>query len=317
MGTKISTVSHSLPFFRFSPENSISLASKASKRCLEKAAMDLSDIGLIISTGVYRYRNTGEPSIASLVQKRIMRSLQTRLKNGGTKTDARSTFSFDLNQGACGWLAGIQIIDGFIQTGDISHGLVCTGDSEPFRGSSVGYRFDSAAAAIILSGSETPGGFSDFITYYYPGHGEEFISSTHFGKVKGKIGKRNILYIEQKGSYLQSCIECASESLKKYINETALTINDIDLLISSQSPDGLISGLRERTGLGQKIVEVPNNRKKEFHTAGPSFALKKSWDDNSFRSSHNILFLTVGSGITVSLALYKNSAADGKVRTNQ
>lgn len=306
MGTKISMVSESLPFFRLSPGNSISLASKASKKCLEKAGLNLSDIGLMISTGVYRFRNTGEPSIASLVQKRIMGSRQARLKSERTRTNGGSTFSFDLNQGACGWLAGVQIIDGFIQTGEISHGLVCTGDSEPFSGSSVNYRFDSAAAAIILSGSETPGGFSNFITYYYPGSGEEFISSTRFEEIKGKSGKRNILYIEQKASYLQSCIDCASVSLKKYIEETALTNDDIDMVISSQSPEGLVSGLRERTGLGQKIVEVINNRKMEFHTAGPAFALKKSWADNSFRSSHTVLFLTVGSGITVSLATYKN-----------
>jgi 3-oxoacyl-[acyl-carrier-protein] synthase-3 len=312
MGTKISMVSQSLPFFRFSPGNSISMSSRAAKKCLGNAGMELSDIGLMISTGIYRYRNTGEPSIASMVQKKIMGHRQPRSKSGGSQAVDRNTFSFDLNQGACGWLAGIQIIDGFIQTGDISHGLVFTGDSEPFRGSSVNYRFDSAAAAIILSGSETPGGFSDFITYYYPDLGEEFISSTRFGKMNRKSGKRNILYIEQKDSYLERCIGSASESLKKYIHETGLSINEIDMIISSQSPEGLVTGLRERTGLGHKILEVTNNRKKELHTAGPAFALKKSWDENSFRASGNILFLTVGSGIIVSLATYKNEPLYGK-----
>ena len=143
MGTKISMVSLSVPYFRFSPGNSISLASEAAKICLGNAGMELSDIGLMISTGVYRYRNTGEPSIASMVQSKIMGYRQSRLKSGDSQADERNAFSFDLNQGACGWLAGIQIIDGFIQTGDINHGLVCTGDSEPFRGSSVNYRFDS------------------------------------------------------------------------------------------------------------------------------------------------------------------------------
>ena len=312
MGTKISMVSLSLPFFSFSPGNSISTSSKAAKKCLENAGIDPSEIKLLINTGIYRYKNTGEPSIASLIQKKIMRYQPAKMKSADVHARDKDTFSFDLNQGACGWLAGIQIMDGFIQTGDISHGIVCTGDSEPFRGSSVNYRFDSAAAAIILSGSETSGGFSDFKTYYYPDLGEEFSGITRFGKINGKRGKRNILYIEQKKSYLENCIDCAIESLQKYIDETRLTLNEFDLIISSQSPEGLVPCLKERTGLGNKFVEVINNRNKELHTAGPAFALKKSWDDNSFRDSKNILFLTVGSGIIVSLATYKNSPPDGK-----
>jgi predicted NBD/HSP70 family sugar kinase len=43
-----------------------------------------------------------------------------------------------------------------------------------------------------------------------------------------------------------------------------------------------------------------------FHTAGPAFALKKVWDDNRFRNSKNVIFLTIGAGINVSLALYQN-----------
>ncbi len=315
MGTILRMVSKSTPSFRFSQGNSISLASAAAKQCLGNSGMKLQDIGLIIGTGIYRYRNTGEPSIASMVQNKLMGYRQSRLKTGDLQAGERNTFSFDLSQGGCGLLAGIQIIDGFIQTGDISHGLIFTADSEPFTGSSVGYRFDPAAAAIILSGSLNGGGFSDFITYYYPDLGEEFISSTRFGKLKGKNGKRNILHVEQKRSYLENCIASAAESLKKYLVETGLTINEIDMLISSQSPEGLVQGLRERTGLGQKIVEVTNDRRKELHTAGPAFALKKSWDDNSFLSSGNVLFLTVGSGITVSLAIYKNSHPYGNPQT--
>ena len=43
-----------------------------------------------------------------------------------------------------------------------------------------------------------------------------------------------------------------------------------------------------------------------FHTAGLAFALKKVWDENRFKSSKNIIFLTIGSGINVSIALYQN-----------
>lgn len=306
MGTIIKMVTVAESLFRFSLESSISMSSRASRRCLENTGLDSSDIGLLINTGIYRHQNTGEPSIASLIQKKIIAYSSAMITRANKSARDRNTFSFDLNKGACGWLAGIEIIDGFIQTGDIRHGLVVTGDSDPFSGYSVNYRFDSAAGAIILSGSETQGGFSNFRTYSYPDFAEEFISSTHFGAMKGKFGQRNILYVKQEITYLENCIGCAVGSLKKYLDETGLSMNEIDLIIPSQSPGGFVSGLRERTGLGDKIVEITNTRNKELHTAGPAFALKKSWDDNRFRSSKNILFLTAGSGISVSIVFYKN-----------
>jgi len=306
MGTIIRMVSVSWPLFRFSTGSSIPMSSRAAKKCLDITGIDPSDIGLMINTGVYRHLNTGEPSIASLVQNKIMRSSPATLTNVNKSSRDLNTFSFDLNNGGCGWLTGIQIIDGFIQTGDIRHGIVVTGDSEPFRGFSENYLFDSAAAAIILSGSETKGGFSKFKTYSYPDFSEEFMSSTRFGHLNRKWGKRNILHIRQKKTYLENCIDCSVKSLKRFLDETGLTMNEIDLIIPSQSPGGLIAGLRERNGLGNKIVETTNTRARELHTAGPAFALKKSWDDSRFQISKNILFLTAGSGITVSFALYKN-----------
>jgi hypothetical protein len=58
--------------------------------------------------------------------------------------------------------------------------------------------------------------------------------------------------------------------------------------------------------LTDKFIEVSGKGNKELQTAGPAFALKKTWDNNSFSSVKTILFLTVGSGISISLALYKN-----------
>jgi len=58
--------------------------------------------------------------------------------------------------------------------------------------------------------------------------------------------------------------------------------------------------------MDDNFIELSNKGNKVFHTAGMAFALKKVWDDNRFKNSKNIIFLTVGSGINVSVALYKN-----------
>jgi 3-oxoacyl-[acyl-carrier-protein] synthase III len=65
--------------------------------------------------------------------------------------------------------------------------------------------------------------------------------------------------------------------------------------------------MKKRTGIDDRFVDITKTGSKEFHTAGPAFALKKAWQENRFQTSKTIIFLTVGSGITVNVALYRNS----------
>ena len=110
----------------------------------------------------------------------------------------------------------------------------------------------------------------------------------------------------EKDTYPGLCAEYASRSLYNFLDESGLKIKDIDLIISSQSPDGFINKMKKFTEFGEKYIEIPRTGKKELHTAGPAFALKEAWDDNRFRTARHIIFLTVGSGINVSLAHYLN-----------
>jgi len=186
MGTVIKMVSVSKPFFRFTSGGSIELSARAAKHCVKAAGIDPSDIGLLINTGIYRHKNTGEPAIAALIQKRIgANSAKINLVNA-SKNKVKSTFAFDLNNGGCGLLSAIQITDSFLQTEEIKNGLIVAGDSEPFRGLSENFKFETAAAAIILSETDGPAGFSFFRSYSYAEHNEEFISNTHFGHIQGK-----------------------------------------------------------------------------------------------------------------------------------
>lgn len=293
MGTKINMVAVAIPWFRFSSRGSIFLSAKAAIQCVREAVINPDDIGLLINTGIYRYKNTGEPAIAAVIQKKI-------------GANSKTTFSFDLNNGGCGWLTGIQLIDGMLQSGEILYGMVVTGDSEPFRGLSKKFNFEPAAAAIILSKSEGFSGFSLFRTYSFPQFAEELISNTNYGQLQWKLGKRNILSVRQKETYTNRCIDCTLESMTEFLSEAGLPLNETDLIITSQSPEGFVSGMKERTGMNDKFIEIAKTGNREIHTAGPVFALKKAWDDHRFIKSKNILFVTVGAGINVAFALYRN-----------
>jgi 3-oxoacyl-[acyl-carrier-protein] synthase-3 len=302
MGTKIEMVSVAQPWFNFFPANSIKLTARVALKCLKGTQINASDVGLLINTGIYRYTNLGEPAIAALIQNKISSHTKqtTEINRSGR------TFSFDLNNGGCGWLTGIQILQELMLSEKIDYGMIVTGDSEPFYGLSENFNFKTAAAAIILSRSDDSKGFTQFRSYSYPDHTEELTSSTYYDNVIKKSKRRNILHIKQKNTYPDLCADYASASLNDFLNELGLKSKDIDLIISSQSPEGFISKMTNYAELKNNFIEIRRRGKKELHTAGPAFALKKAWDDNRFNASRNIIFMTVGSGINVSLAHYLN-----------
>jgi 3-oxoacyl-[acyl-carrier-protein] synthase III len=110
----------------------------------------------------------------------------------------------------------------------------------------------------------------------------------------------------QKESYRDVCVDCAARSLYKFMDESGMKLDDIDLIIPSQSPLGFTDKFKKRMGMNGNFIEIKKTGNMVFHTAGPAFALKKVWDDNRFGSSRNVIFLTIGSGINVSLVLYQN-----------
>lgn len=302
MGTQIKMVSVARPRIGFHHVNSIRLSARAASQCLYDAQTDPLAIGLLINTGIYRHKNTGEPAIAALIQKKI--AAYKPVDNDPIKSG--STFSFDINNGGCGLLTGIEIIHSAIRDGEITYGMLVTGDSEPFHRLSENFNIYSAAAAIILAKSANSSGFSLFRTYIFPEYSEEFVSCTSYYDPGWFRKGKNILNIKQKESYPDLCADCSVKSLFNFLDESGMTLSKIDLIIPSQSPPGFTGILKKRLGLNGNFIEVEKTGEMIYHTAGPVFALKKVWDDNRFRSSENIIFLTIGSGINVSLALYKN-----------
>ena len=302
MGTQIKMVSVAQPWIGFHHVNTTRLTVRAARKCLNDAGADPCNLGLIVNTGIYRYKNTGEPAIAALIQK----SIRARKTYTEDSDNEKNTFSFDLNNGGCGLLTGIEIVHGSISNGEISSGMVVSGDSEPFYGLSKEFIFNSAAAAIILAKSAKPTGFSIFRTYTYPEYSDQFVSRTFYNNTIWYGKGRNILNITQKESYLDICVDCAIKSLFNFMDECGVTLGEVDLIIPSQSPLGFTDKLKKRVCLKGDIIDLPKSGNKVFHTAGMAFALKRVWDDKRFQKSGNIIFLSIGSGINVSMALYLN-----------
>src|ERR1700739_84922 len=153
MGTVIDRVDLARPRWR-DRHSALHLAVTAAKDCLPRAGCGPGGLDLVVSAGIYRDRNLGEPALAALIQDDI----------GATPEDphagAHGTFSFDIANGACGVLTALQIVDGFLRTRSIHRALVVASDANPGHGMSEHFPFSATGAALLCRWTDDDYGLS-------------------------------------------------------------------------------------------------------------------------------------------------------------
>ncbi|MBE0678216.1 MAG: hypothetical protein IH592_05580 [Bacteroidales bacterium] len=291
MGTIIKSIAFTRPIIG---KGIVWLSSKAARHSLKKAGLLFDDIGIMINAGVYNESHLREPAVSALIQNQ----LETSGKRGKiVLRESGGAYSFDMHNGGGGGLNALQVIDGFIQSGKIDDGLVVAGDSTPKFGKSVNYNYLSGASAAVLSKGSGSGGFKNFKTETYPEYLSDFESTITWKSDKFYFN------IDQKENYLQHCVQCAERSIYNFLEEEDLVLEKIDLILTSQSPPDFARELKRQPGMGKTLVL---NGEKHFYSSGIFYALSKVFSNGKFKSARNILFVTVGAGITVTTALYLN-----------
>jgi 3-oxoacyl-[acyl-carrier-protein] synthase-3 len=290
MGSRIHAVD--IAWQPSSGAGSIDLEVRAGKGCLRKAGVKPEDVGILINAGVYRDRHIIEPAIASFIQ----RGIGANVGLNGTP----GTFSFDLSNGGCGLLTAVMVADGFLQSGLTRHALVVAGDAEPRAGKSRDFAYAPAAAAVLL----TPGAADEGFVAFRSDSDTSRLES-HRGRVEWPGEQtESRLVLHSTPTYASECVDAAVAALRAFQGETGLGDEDIDLVVPSQSPPHFLVGLEDRTGLGDRIVDVTGIYG-DVHTAGVGMALGRVLSDGRFAAARNVVFLTVGAGIATSLALYR------------
>ncbi len=294
MGSKIEIVKivRSLPFLRMGYTSCAVAAAKSSIN----SKKNTEQIGMLVSTAIYRNHHIVEPALSSLILGKLTQEhfLNSALPN----TQLKKSITFDLNNGACGLIQAIQLVDTYIQNGNIKRGIIIAGDSSNNMNNKNKFPFSDTAAAIILSEGRESFGFSSFQTDSYLQFKDDFIG------ICQNRNKELYLTIKEKSQFLEHATTCIMTSLERFLATEKISISDIDLVFSSQYPDGLIPQIRKKTILGDKVIQL-DSKPTKLHTAAPLAALSKLIKSSQYRLAKNILFLTVGSGITVTLALYK------------
>jgi 3-oxoacyl-[acyl-carrier-protein] synthase III len=283
---------------------SVRLAVAAGHRALRRAGRAPAEIELLVHTGIYVDELIAEPANAAFIQRRLG-------ANPDPSPDARRwTFSFDLNNGASGLLTGLQVVDGFIASGTVGLGLVVTADADPWGGASDAFPFSALGGAVLLAAGAADEGFTAFRFDTYPEYADLFEGRGVWeARRRGLLRRKRGLLLprfQEKAEYRERCTQCAERSVREFLDEQGVEPSTVDLCLSSQHPVGFPRLFGERCGLGGRVVEVGNSGGAVPHTAAAVAALERARGSGALERARTLLFLTVGSGITVGLALYRS-----------
>jgi 3-oxoacyl-[acyl-carrier-protein] synthase III len=327
MGTRIEAVSTSRPRRRFGGTGAIRLANDAARACLERAGRTAGDVDFLINAGVYRDNNIGEPAVASIIQQDISASPEPPIEGG------RGTFSFDVINGAVGVLSGIHILDGFLSSGAIDVALVVAADQDPDRGSHwdfpfglVGasgrvsrrgrakFPFPAIGGAMLLSREEDESkGFSRFAFTSFPEYRRLFTSEVLWKPrplpglltdALPRLSGRNVLRFEVREGFTARAVDCALATVGPFLESAGLRASELDLVVPSPSPEGFADGFTRALGVSADRVAHLHEGLAGAHTAGPIAAFEEGIKSGRLADSRNVLFVAIGAGLSVGLALY-------------
>jgi len=277
------------------PPSSTALAVEAARRTLASAARRPDAIDLLVNASVYRAANIMEPANAAFVQRDVEADGEFAPVKG------RRTLSFDISNGACGMVNGLQVVDGFITSGAARHGLVVTGDVDPLPGRSEGYPYAPLGAAILL-GPGGDAGFEAFALRSYPQYADLHTSTIRWS------GTEHVVGVHEDSAFHARCEECADAALTAFLDERRLTPDDVDLVVAS--PPGVLkrrssSPPAHPTLRADQVLDADSLEPARVHTAGIALALESALRSPRYPSAGRVLLVAVGSGITVAIASYR------------
>ena len=297
MGARIESVAAVRSNARIFEKGGLRLAHDAARECLERAGRDAGAVDLLIIAGIYHDQNLGEPALAALIQEDIG-------ANPAQDGEPRhGTFSFDVANGGAGVINGFHLLDGFLASG-IELGLVVASDADPKSPIDAEFPFPPVGGAALLCRGSDDRGFQAFGFESFPEY-EGLFGARIRWEERRLLGGRNVLSIEQHAGFRARAVECALEATRRFVERHGLRLRDLDLLVPSPFPVGLADELARRLELRTDRVAHVGEDFAGAHTAGPLAALVAAEQDGRLGRAESVLFVAVGAGVNVGLALYR------------
>lgn len=266
----------------------------AAERCLESSQYQRKDIDLLIYAGVYRDDFICEPAIASMVAGTL------GINDTIESPDDPKTFSFDIFNGAVGFLDACYTSIAMIQSGKASRAMVVVSEVENNRETrpQVLRGLEETGSAVILDASpDGKTGFGNFVFKDGTAYLDAFDAYTVVEN--GKM----VLHFEQDEQLESYYLRCIQSAVRELLSIEQLDMSQVKLVLPPQISSNFITKLGTMLEVERdKIVDV--QAKRDLFTSSIPYTLQYAQQHGLARPGDIGLIITVGSGIQVGCATY-------------
>ncbi|MBL7073675.1 ketoacyl-ACP synthase III [candidate division KSB1 bacterium] len=271
------------------------LCTEAALKALEEGQTDPRDVDLLLVGTV-----TGDakfPATAVYVQDKL---------------GAKKAVAFDISAACSAFVYGLALADSLIQTRGYKNALVIGAEiltsMTDWEDRATCVLFGDGAGAVLLKPANGPrgilgtymmsdGSLADLL--YSPGGGSRFPAShrtvdegLHFLKMKGR-------------EVFKSAVQCMGDAAIKILEQTGITKDQVDLLITHQANIRIIRATAKRLGMPMEKVFVNIERYGNTSSASIPIALDEARKARRLKEGDLCLMVVFGGGFTWGSALVR------------
>ena len=292
MGTIIKATEISLG----NENSSVLYAVRAGEQCIFISGNSNSDIDLLINIGVYRDNNMCEPAMSTLIQQQIGLNLTPDYSN------FHKTFSFDMMNGACGFLNACQLVHSLFLNNTINKVLIVSSDVHSSKELSKDFPYTHLGAAALLEKDDfEQKGFQKFSFHttkdnYFGMEG--YINVTEHGE-----NARDHLTIDIDHEFYDRLHVYTANMVIQFIEKENLDIKKLKF-ITSQPEQRFGRGVAKTIGMNENQVLNIYDDFGDPNTSALTTGFHAAINKGLLHENDQVLFIGAGSGLSVALALY-------------
>jgi len=284
-------------------ENSFTLAAGAARDCLTHSEHRASDIEMLISTSITRskghFAQSFEPSLSLSIKQAI---------------GATQAVNFDISNACAGMLTGVFLLQDFVARGEISCGMVVSGEYISHLSWNAARQIRSLFSKQLASLTLGDAGAAVIVERAPNGTGIDVIGFTTVAEhsrlclaFPSTLGPGAQMYTKSRRLH-RVAIDDMAPLVAEAIGEAGISMADIDYLIPHQtSARAIRAGTREfARRLGTTPKHVVTNLEEYGNTSSTTLfvALHKYLEEQRIKKGDRVMLLALASGIEIGIAIF-------------
>jgi len=268
----------------------------AAKKALEAAELLPRELDAVILATVSPDQLV--PSAACLVQQKL---------------GAKKAAAWDQNAGCSGWLYGLHVADGLIQSAKAKNILLVGAEFltrfTDYSDRATCILFGDGAGATVLKATKADHGVLA-TTIRCDGEGAQFISmpggGSSFPPSRPETLEGRLPFIKMMGGEtFKTAVRAMTEVCREVLKESGFTPADVQWLIPHQANDRIIQAVGERLEMPPERCVVNISRYGNTSSASIPIALDEYVREGKIKRGDLILFTAFGAGLTWGAALVR------------